>query len=158
MIMLKMLSFIIHHSNFCPNVVHIPKEDFPQDYYDTLVKHSHNDGDRHILYRRIKWNGPIGECERYEWSDIIHQMDIIYEHYAEDEGFDIPDWAERASVENHQYFNSDCIETKCETFVVKEVDVMTDGSMKVRGFTHDTVDDFLKSYFDNLKQKNDFKQ
>jgi len=151
-----MLTFIIHHANFCPNIVHIPKEDFPQEYYDELIKNSKaEEGDKHILYHLIKWDGPGGERINVDWTHIIDKMDTIYEYLTDDPNYLIPDWAVNAMIQRHRFFNSDLIETNNETFVVKEMGITEDkdGTLRYRvnNPSYDTVDEFLDSY---LKQYN----
>ena len=118
-----MLTFIIHHANFCPNVVHIAKEDFPSSWYDELLKHSKKEGDRNVLYKVIEWNSDksFGKYVQHECNHIFHQIDLIYEHFAEDERFDIPEWATNATTQHHRMFDSDLIQTTNENVCSKRI-------------------------------------
>jgi hypothetical protein len=134
-----MLTIIVNSGNFQPRVLTLAKEDFPQDKYEMLLKHSQEKDDkRRVLVQQILWKGRAGSSVETEWSPITNDIYAIVDGFYDP----IPEWCKNAVLDRDSgYFNSGMIDTgDNEVFEVIEEDCYEDDRQETPRLTpFDTV-------------------
>jgi len=102
-----LLTIIVNSGNFQPRVLTLPKNDFPKEHYDILVKHSEEHKGRRMLVQQILRKNKTGINVETEWSPITNEIYSIV-----DDSCDMPDWCKNATFDrDHGFFNSELIDT-----------------------------------------------
>ncbi|HMP28868.1 MAG TPA: hypothetical protein PKD85_04670 [Saprospiraceae bacterium] len=78
----------------------LPKEDFPKEMYNILIKYSEKKNGRNILTQKIIWKDGLGYSEQIEWSKITNLIYTIV-----DGDCNLPSWSKNAILDrDHGYF------------------------------------------------------